>query len=196
MQVSSKHMTLASPVFKAMFTSPFAESETLRAIGQVEIELPDDDCFAFTILMNIIHARGQQTPREVSVKTLASIAILVDKYELHNSVTIFARMWVDRILERTSYIREQDEAYLLLWLSISWVFRNNPLFTGVSKKLINHIQSEFDVAVFDKLPIPQQIFGKYSGFRCTCKWSSLSGANLTLYRCHPEPQKGHSLRDL
>lgn len=40
--VSSKHMSLASPVFKAMLTGGFQEAVELKAAGKTEIPLPDE----------------------------------------------------------------------------------------------------------------------------------------------------------
>ncbi|KAF7920654.1 hypothetical protein BELL_0335g00090 [Botrytis elliptica] len=52
MLVSSKHMCLASPVFKAMLQhSNFKEGRELASVGKIEISLPDDDPDAFAVLM-------------------------------------------------------------------------------------------------------------------------------------------------
>jgi hypothetical protein len=55
MLVSSRHLMLASPVFKAMLQhSNFKEGEELHSTGKVEVPLPDDDPDAFKILLDII----------------------------------------------------------------------------------------------------------------------------------------------
>jgi hypothetical protein len=55
MLVSSRHLMLASPVFKAMLQhSNFKEGQELHVNGKVEIPLPDDDPEAFKILLDII----------------------------------------------------------------------------------------------------------------------------------------------
>lgn len=55
MLVSSRHLMLASPVFKAMLQhSNFKEGEELHSTGKVSIPLPDDDPDAFKILLDII----------------------------------------------------------------------------------------------------------------------------------------------
>lgn len=55
MLVSSRHLMLASPVFKAMLQhSNFKEGDELHSTGSVEVPLPDDDPDAFKILLDII----------------------------------------------------------------------------------------------------------------------------------------------
>jgi hypothetical protein len=55
MLVSSRHLMLVSPVFKAMLQhSNFKEGNELQTNGKVEVPLPDDDPDAFKILLDII----------------------------------------------------------------------------------------------------------------------------------------------
>ncbi|QSZ36636.1 hypothetical protein DSL72_006517 [Monilinia vaccinii-corymbosi] len=66
MLVSSKHMTLASPVFDAILSNGrFKEGTELLIKGKVEIELPDDDPVAFAIGANVIHHRNKMVPVEL-----------------------------------------------------------------------------------------------------------------------------------
>lgn len=56
LRVSSKHLTLASPVFKALLRGGFAESEHLNAGLPAEIQLPDDiAAAAFWLFLYVIH---------------------------------------------------------------------------------------------------------------------------------------------
>ena len=50
MQVSSKHLAMAIPVFKALLSHGFSEGEALRTQGTAKIPLPDDDPAAMAIL--------------------------------------------------------------------------------------------------------------------------------------------------
>jgi hypothetical protein len=81
MLVSSKHLTSASPVFKAMLRNgSFQEGRTLAAAGKVTIPLPEDDSTAMKILLDILHHRSRQVPKTVTLKELAHLMILGDKY--------------------------------------------------------------------------------------------------------------------
>ena len=69
MLVSSKHMMLVSPVFKAMLqASTFKEGQKLSAAGKVEVPLPEDDSTAFEVVLNIIHGRNKLVPRVLSLE--------------------------------------------------------------------------------------------------------------------------------
>ncbi|KAL2071695.1 hypothetical protein VTL71DRAFT_12930 [Oculimacula yallundae] len=94
MQVSSKHVQLASPVFKAMLGRGFAEGEALRENGQVEIPLPEDDPVVFATLMNIIYGKSCLVPRKVDVTQLAHLAATVDKYQFQEAVGFHSDAWI------------------------------------------------------------------------------------------------------
>lgn len=74
MLVSSAHLKLASPVFKAMLQSNrFMEGQTLKTTGKVEIALPDDDAESVELLMNIVHNRSKRIPRQINVESLSQV---------------------------------------------------------------------------------------------------------------------------
>lgn len=102
MLVSSKHMSLASPVFKAMLTHPFQEVDALRNHGKVDIQLPEDDPVVFTIILDIIHGRGKRVPRVVPLPLLSRIAAAVDKYQLQEPGAVFADTWLSEAVEEIS----------------------------------------------------------------------------------------------
>ncbi|KAH6674274.1 hypothetical protein B0J14DRAFT_617053 [Halenospora varia] len=156
-QVSSKHLTLASPVFKAMLKHSFREGAGLREFGCVQIPLPEDDPDAFSILMSIIHAKNQAVPRQMSLPLLTTIAILVDKYELHESTDLFANTWIDAL--KTS-MPETFCKQLISWICITWVFRRPAEFTWASFVAIKQstgVGFETVYEDFDTLPIPEEI---------------------------------------
>lgn len=97
MLVSSRHLTLSSSVFKAMLRTPFREGETLSLHGKVTINLPEDDPAAFEILMNIIHAKNRAIPKTVPLIILTELAILVDKYRMHEAIGFLADLWIDNL---------------------------------------------------------------------------------------------------
>lgn len=57
MLVSSKHMSVASPVFKAMRQASSQEGIELKKTGKAELSLRDEDSKAWNILLDIIHGR-------------------------------------------------------------------------------------------------------------------------------------------
>ncbi|KAA8569360.1 hypothetical protein EYC84_001010 [Monilinia fructicola] len=95
MLVSSKHMALASPVFDAMLAhEKFREGLELKASAKVEIALPDDDPVAFEILAGVIHHRNKSIPKSVSFELLTKLAVLTEKYLMHETLHIVSQVWL------------------------------------------------------------------------------------------------------
>ncbi|OCT51897.1 hypothetical protein CLCR_09200 [Cladophialophora carrionii] len=82
-RVSSKVMSLASPVFKVMFTSGFKESLTSRgtASDSSSISLPDDDPVAFLYLSKVVHFQDPKPPNNVDIVFFENLALLYDEYQ-------------------------------------------------------------------------------------------------------------------
>ena len=98
--VSSKVLSLASPVFAAMFTHGFREGENLSSSSPRLIPLPDDDPAALTLLCKILHFRTADIPTTLEVVALANIAILCDKYDCANCVRPWSMLWLPQLLPR------------------------------------------------------------------------------------------------
>ena len=148
MRLSSKHLVLASAFFKKMLQGPWKESRTRT------LEASDWDAEALLILMNIIHGRHRAVPRSISLEMLAKISVLVDYYQCHEVVELFAACWTRELSPGlpTEYGRD-----LTLWLSISWVFSQEPFFNALTKVAIKETTGPFQTL---GLPIPQRVVGK------------------------------------
>ncbi|KAK2736672.1 hypothetical protein FQN57_000609 [Myotisia sp. PD_48] len=146
--VSSRHLILASPVFRAMLQRKFTESNTLLATGQVNVPLPDDDPDAFLILLNIIHGHLRQVPLDVDLAMLTQLAILVDKYRIHECVVMFSNFWFDRI---KSTIPETYTDEIPAWICVSWVFSKPVQFKQATQLALRQGR---DAISMSDLPIP------------------------------------------
>ncbi|KAH7420004.1 hypothetical protein BKA64DRAFT_752558 [Cadophora sp. MPI-SDFR-AT-0126] len=153
MVVSSKHLMLASRVFRAMLQhSNFKEGDELRKNGRVEVTLPDDNYIAFGIMMDIIHGRVSKIPRQVSLEILTDISILVDKYETLESFGLILDVWM------TSLLPTVCDQGVLSWLSIAWVFRLPDCFQKMTRLLQYAADDTAKQGVWDHLPIPDRVF--------------------------------------
>ncbi|KAH8889906.1 hypothetical protein GQ53DRAFT_184308 [Thozetella sp. PMI_491] len=146
-RLSSKHLTLASPVFKKMLQGPWSES----AASSHTLHASEWDVEALLILMNILHSRVRSVPRTISLEMLAKIAVLVDYYKCHEALELFVDLWIQNLSRNlpTEYGRD-----LVLWLAVSWVFSKQALFTTITKVAI--MESKSPLKTLD-LPIPQRI---------------------------------------
>ena len=153
-RVSSHHLMQASLVFKAALTGGWKEGST-AAGGCYQINAEDWDAEAMRVVLSLVHSRTKAIPRCVTLEMLSKIAVLVDYYELHEAVHFCASLWIDtlRFLPPKVYGRD-----LILWICVSWVFKDAPLFNGMTKLAIE--QSPGKVPTF-QLPIPEKVICKF-----------------------------------
>ncbi|KAF4993083.1 hypothetical protein FGRMN_6698 [Fusarium graminum] len=150
-RVSSRHLSLASPVFRAMLESKFKESQP-NDQGLYEIQATEWDAEALVILLDIIHGHHRDVPKRVSVETLSHIAIIVDYYGCHEIMELVFTAWMTYRGDFEGFVKEDP----LRWLFISWVFRQELLFTVATKMLLLYDNGTCAV----DLPIPQPILDK------------------------------------
>ncbi|MCJ1441771.1 MAG: hypothetical protein MMC23_002263 [Stictis urceolatum] len=142
-RVSSKHLIFASPVFKALLSPHFEEGSTLASTGRVDLPLPEDDPRAMLSLLGVIHNRFQHVPDTLDSDELIDVAILVDKYELHDATHLQTEKWsaaVQKIAE--SYLLPQgsmDEELLRTFQ----LLKNIQGQAAVLKRAIYHYDSSF-----------------------------------------------------
>ncbi|CAG8974822.1 hypothetical protein HYALB_00000436 [Hymenoscyphus albidus] len=189
MLVSSKHLSLASPVFKAMLQVGFQEGQQLSTKGTVTIPLPEDCDSAFKILMMLVHAKYKHIPDQLILPTLTNLAVQVDKYQVHDCVgPLIIEGWVKKLENDHASLTGPDESHLhnlaiyfdlkmcrtFEWIAIAWVFRIPHLFTMSTKFAILHLKHPVSTTsnnpcrfkkFLDKLPIPRQVFDKINSRR-------------------------------
>jgi hypothetical protein len=155
--VSSRHMILASSVFKAMLQGDFREGLTLRATGELELPLPEDDPDTFRILLDIIHGHNRKLPRQVDLLVMVKLTILVDKYQMLERVEIFSDMWIDGLQCRKNALPKYLNHEVLVWLAISWVFNKADPFRQVTQILAMEGGADMGGELLQLLPIPDRI---------------------------------------
>ena len=153
-RVSSKHLTLASRVFKAMLRPGFAEGSSLQEKGTGELHLPDDDPSALLVLMNLAHCQIRRIPRRVDLDMLTQLSILVDKYELHEITEMFTDSWFSGLKAGPP---EHFTEELLSWISVSYVFRREEIFTKCTKIAMRESEG---IVESPGLPIPDYALRK------------------------------------
>lgn len=108
--VSSRVMSLASPVFAAMLSPNFKEGQSDGQGIVKRIRLPEDDEEALSVICYTLHHCTENIPQRLEASLLAKIAILCDKYCCVNVFKPWAMIW----LPATTYIKSQGLEYLLL----------------------------------------------------------------------------------
>lgn len=153
-QVSAKHLTFSSPVFKRILTGGWKESVTLLEKGSVEVIAESWDIHALLILLRVIHCRNENIPRKLTLEMLAKIAVLSDYYECKEALAFTSDIWISALEEGvpTTFSRE-----LILWLWISWFFRLPTQFeiaTSTAMSLSNGWIHSLE------LPLPNKVLSK------------------------------------
>ncbi|KAI9048632.1 hypothetical protein LZ554_007464 [Drepanopeziza brunnea f. sp. 'monogermtubi'] len=157
MLVSSKHLRLASPVFKAMLQGSFREGQALQSTGKAEVPLPDDDPAAFKILLDIVHGFPSKVPTSVDLSTLANLSILVDKYQMLEVASVYVKnIWVPNLRSASPPSSEN----MFAWLSIAWVFKLSAEFTEITKMLAREGSCGPELHLNQHFPIPDKVIAK------------------------------------
>lgn len=93
-QVSSVLLRNASQYFRNMFSGSFSESMVNSEDGKYHIGAQGFNPKAMEHVMNVLHLRTRNIPRKVDLELLAHIAVLVDYYDLKETVSFHAEIWV------------------------------------------------------------------------------------------------------
>ncbi|KAI9645547.1 hypothetical protein NHQ30_006289 [Ciborinia camelliae] len=164
--VSSKHMSLVSPVFKAMLQGNFLEGLKLKETGKIELPLPEDDPHAWKILINIIHCRFNSVPLEVTLPLFTQLAVLVDKYQMLEVLHIFIPIWKRGLKFQPNSLSEED---LIRWICVAWMFNLADEFKQITARIQYICVGDFGHLIkrlnLDSLPIPQLVIDKIDAFR-------------------------------
>ncbi|KAK4032415.1 hypothetical protein C8A01DRAFT_20505 [Parachaetomium inaequale] len=129
-KVSSRHLALASHVFKNKLQFGTTKA-TRQSDGRVHLKLAEGfDPKAVSIAMNAIHSRGAKVPKAVDLETLAHIAVFVDRFQLYDAVEVYAERWISH-LERTTPDTFNHKP--IPWIYISHVFRHPDIFKTATK---------------------------------------------------------------
>ena len=93
--VSSKVLSLASPVFATLLGPKFLEGNYIRRGDSPIIELHDDDPAAIALVCNILHYRYDSVPTQPEAEQLGQIAILCDKYDCSKPLQPWSEKWLN-----------------------------------------------------------------------------------------------------
>lgn len=97
-KVSSKVLTLASPVFKMILTGwgkEAAEFSAKKASSEAyTLNLPEDDAKTAALLFEILHLKQTARSDQPSPSRLEKLAFLADKYECFGALRFCGAIWI------------------------------------------------------------------------------------------------------
>lgn len=126
--VNSRALSLASEVWKAMFSGHFRESKR-RDEG---VEFPDDEPEALATILSIAHLRFHEVPEksDMTFEQLLEITVLTDKY----GATHLLRPWFQGWLEEAHQWLNKTGCEEWLW--IAWELGQTKTFESLSHNLV------------------------------------------------------------
>ncbi|KAL6230203.1 hypothetical protein BDW75DRAFT_234590 [Aspergillus navahoensis] len=180
-QVSAKHLILASPVFKKILTGRWKESIAYAQKGSVEITAESWDLEALLVLLRTIHGQNYLIPRKLTLELLAKVAVLADYYDCREAVDILGRhIWINAMEEAipSTYCRD-----LILWLWVSWFFQLPAHFKKASSAAMSLSDKGIDAL---GLPIPYNVIRSMDD----CRQGAIAGILLLLHEIREELLSG------
>ena len=130
-QVSSHVLSLASTVFKAMFSPHFQEGQRIMASSgtSVTISLPDDDPEAACLACEILHHKTDNTMENPNVELLAKLATFAEKYHCARSLRPSTHCWIQKLQSGTKPAGYKD------FLVVSYLFDDPHLFHKLTRDM-------------------------------------------------------------
>ena len=165
-QVSSKILSLASPVFSNLFSPRFREGLELRnSPGPIELPL-EDDPQAMILLSGVLHYRRTELELRPNLELLCTVADLCNKYQCADSISGHSDCWLQGLCENDVVYRtrfEQARSHMagistMRHLVFASYFLERPIeFRKTSTRLalavtVVELQDPEMSALYDRLP--------------------------------------------
>ena len=144
LKVSSKLLSLASPVFCAMFKPHFVEGYTLQSTGVVNIKLPDDGPEATLWVMKALHFCPDLNP-PTNLDFVYNVGVVGDKYAMITGMSawlwhLMSKLDKKSIIQGVSFGRKSDfsekNIRKLMWLA--FVCNDCQVFHDTTRKMLLH----------------------------------------------------------
>lgn len=128
-RVSSKILSLASPLFASLFPDPVAHA------NQYQIILRDDVPETLGALLEICHFRRTYPLPHAPLQGLYSLAVLSQKYAIAAPLVPWISIWAEPLhaLDKLDF---SQEYCLGKWLTVACVYNQGPLFQKITKQAI------------------------------------------------------------
>jgi hypothetical protein len=141
--VSSRHLTLVSPVFRGMLSGQnWNEGVRNEIDGLYHVNAEDWDAEALLVLLDVLHHRNRRVPHTVSLEMLTKLVVLVDYYECPEALESFTGRWTEH-LKTSSPVPSHFCRDLVLWMCVAWVLELPDEFAQTTTVAIRREGKEF-----------------------------------------------------
>ncbi|KAJ9311380.1 hypothetical protein DTO271D3_8357 [Paecilomyces variotii] len=137
--VSSKVLSLASPVFARLFGPQFLEGSQMARHGSITVHLDEDDAKGMGIMLGILHYQERPEIEGLSAKEMATLAICCDKYDCARVI----RPWISNWFRMSRFVSAKDHGFGLL---AAHLLRASDKFSSITWS----VQMKFGLSSFDE----------------------------------------------
>lgn len=202
-RVSSHHLLQVSHVFRLMIQNARQEGKLLSADEETSsilalqkpLDIPllpregrdgeeDPDPEVFVLVMSIVHLRSSSIPRVVSLDMLTRVAVVVERFALHEAVGFVTQTWIEHLLKGGGYDGSRVESRgteaeeeqipsfaalpsevngdLVRWMFVATVFGLDEVLRCLENVAATGARSRLDYWNFPRLPVPEGLVGTSS----------------------------------
>ncbi|KAH8648207.1 hypothetical protein BGZ60DRAFT_423350 [Tricladium varicosporioides] len=136
--ISTKVLSLASPVFAKMFGPNFQEGHKLRCGENIEVRLEDDNALAMEVILKALHYYRINQRHPTDVEEMASIAVHCDKYDCAGALSPWISYWLNKFKPMTG----PPEALGFLLLT-AYILDDAEQFMEISAMAIRNLTISF-----------------------------------------------------
>ncbi|KAJ6784542.1 hypothetical protein PWT90_06760 [Aphanocladium album] len=169
-RISSSVLRLASAQYRRSLSCAYPgtiKSQSLLEDGTTcdVVCMEEWDPNAFLIFLNILHGHYRQVPVSVNIDILGKLAALVDYYECHERVELFAKRWIQAM---RGDLPDTYGEIVILWLAISWVFGDESIFKKMTEIVLKQSKCPFTA---DTLPLPPMLLSMLTLSTTHCQYA-------------------------
>jgi hypothetical protein len=135
--VSSHILSIASPKFAALFRFMVDGSHQEQVFSSTFLTLNDEDPALLGLLFQVLHFRQPQIIGQPSLRMLAQLAILCQKYSCSNALRPWSSHWLEHA---PSPVTLEEHGYALV---ASQLYRNEQYFARYSIHAIRNLKLDF-----------------------------------------------------
>ncbi|KAK6339874.1 hypothetical protein TWF718_009263 [Orbilia javanica] len=160
LRLSSKVLSLVSPVFKAMLNPAKGFKEScVKKDGTKEIRVTAFSEKSTILAMNIFHYRPENLPQnnELSSLDLYQLAKFADYYQCQRVLEPWALIWAMPIWEKRC---KSSTKYISRWLWIGISFRIPQIIKECAQEVFEHMKLEGGKFTIDEKPLHDAVSAK------------------------------------
>ena len=141
--VDSNALCRLSIVFRKMLRDPWLEAKP--ASGEWRVHLPEDNAYAFSFILDMVHCRYEKPVRGHSLAMMFSILIIVNKYNMYRLIRPVAKSWMTDAIKQAK--PDLVSQYRLLF--VAWGLGDDATFCQTAKSIalsfpVNWAGNHFD----------------------------------------------------